>query len=276
LARDVERYLRDEPVRACPPSVWYRVRKFARRHRAGVATGAVALVSLVLVGGGVGWAARDRAARQTRTAAAGQAAVDEAQHFQREGKWPPGQAAAERAEALLTSGGGGAGLRESVRELLADLRMVAKLDEVRLQGSGLKDGRFDSEAADRGYAAAFRDYGIDVEALSPREAAARIGARTIRVELAAGLDGWAETGRWVPQKGRKSGLDLLAVARAADPDPSRAALRGAVLRGDRLALVRQAAAEEIRSLPPATLVLLARCLASMGHLPEATALLRRA
>src|SRR5262249_30441325 len=32
LARDVERYLHDEPVQACPPSPWYRVRKFVRRH----------------------------------------------------------------------------------------------------------------------------------------------------------------------------------------------------------------------------------------------------
>src|SRR5690606_35747116 len=33
LAADVERYLHDEPVQACPPSAGYRFRKFARRHR---------------------------------------------------------------------------------------------------------------------------------------------------------------------------------------------------------------------------------------------------
>jgi serine/threonine protein kinase/tetratricopeptide (TPR) repeat protein len=36
LARDVERYLRDEPVSACPPSAAYRMRKLARRHRLAV------------------------------------------------------------------------------------------------------------------------------------------------------------------------------------------------------------------------------------------------
>ena len=30
LARDIERYLHDEPVQACPPSASYRFRKFAR------------------------------------------------------------------------------------------------------------------------------------------------------------------------------------------------------------------------------------------------------
>ncbi|MHC5542694.1 serine/threonine-protein kinase, partial [Singulisphaera rosea] len=33
LARDVERYLKDEPVEACPPSTGYLLRKFTRRYR---------------------------------------------------------------------------------------------------------------------------------------------------------------------------------------------------------------------------------------------------
>src|SRR5262249_27386156 len=32
LAMDLQRYLCDEPVLACPPSAWYRLRKFARRN----------------------------------------------------------------------------------------------------------------------------------------------------------------------------------------------------------------------------------------------------
>ena len=33
MARDIERYLHDEPVEACPPTTSYRLRKFTRRHR---------------------------------------------------------------------------------------------------------------------------------------------------------------------------------------------------------------------------------------------------
>jgi non-specific serine/threonine protein kinase/serine/threonine-protein kinase len=49
LATDVRRYLRDQPVEASPPSTTYRVRKFIRRHRVGVAAGA-ALIALLLAG----------------------------------------------------------------------------------------------------------------------------------------------------------------------------------------------------------------------------------
>lgn len=47
LSDDVERYLRDEPVLARPPSRAYRAAKFARRHRLGITAAAVATVALV-------------------------------------------------------------------------------------------------------------------------------------------------------------------------------------------------------------------------------------
>ena len=49
LEADLQRHLNDEPVMASPPSLRYRATKFARRHRAGVAAGA--LVALTIVGG---------------------------------------------------------------------------------------------------------------------------------------------------------------------------------------------------------------------------------
>ena len=48
LARDVQRFLDGDPVEACPPSASYRLRKFARKHRATLATiGAFAVLLLV-------------------------------------------------------------------------------------------------------------------------------------------------------------------------------------------------------------------------------------
>jgi serine/threonine protein kinase len=48
FAADVQRYLHDEPVQACPPSAWYKFRKFARRNKAALATAAVVVVAGLL------------------------------------------------------------------------------------------------------------------------------------------------------------------------------------------------------------------------------------
>ena len=48
LADDIERYLRSEPIAARPASAGYRLAKFTRRHKAGVAAAAVALLALVV------------------------------------------------------------------------------------------------------------------------------------------------------------------------------------------------------------------------------------
>jgi serine/threonine protein kinase/WD40 repeat protein len=52
FAADVQRYLQDEPVQACPPSLGYRARKLVRRHKGPVL--AASLVVLALVGGIIG------------------------------------------------------------------------------------------------------------------------------------------------------------------------------------------------------------------------------
>jgi serine/threonine protein kinase/tetratricopeptide (TPR) repeat protein len=47
LARDVERYLHDEPVQACPPSAAYRLKKFIRRNKVGVLAGSAIAAALI-------------------------------------------------------------------------------------------------------------------------------------------------------------------------------------------------------------------------------------
>jgi WD40 repeat protein len=67
LGRDIQRYLADEVVEARPPTVGYRLRKFARRNRGRVV--AAALVLLVLVAGVIGTTAGLIEARGQRDAA---------------------------------------------------------------------------------------------------------------------------------------------------------------------------------------------------------------
>ncbi len=49
LGRDIERYLKDEPVEASPPGRWYRFSKFVRRNK--VVVSAAAAVSAAVIGG---------------------------------------------------------------------------------------------------------------------------------------------------------------------------------------------------------------------------------
>jgi serine/threonine protein kinase len=64
LARDVQRYLADEPVEACPPSRGYRLRKYARKYKRVLATAggfAVLLVTAAATSVGLAsWAFRER------------------------------------------------------------------------------------------------------------------------------------------------------------------------------------------------------------------------
>ncbi|MEX2141936.1 MAG: protein kinase [Pirellulales bacterium] len=48
FAADLKRYLTDEPVEACPPTVRYRFAKFARRNRTALTTAALVALALVL------------------------------------------------------------------------------------------------------------------------------------------------------------------------------------------------------------------------------------
>ena len=70
LARDVERYLNNEPVEACPPSASYQLRKLARRYRGPLLAAAVVAALLVVAAAVSTWlAVRAVAAERAAVAA---------------------------------------------------------------------------------------------------------------------------------------------------------------------------------------------------------------
>ncbi len=66
LAEDIQRHLRNEPVRARPPSSAYRVGKFARRHKFGVVTAAGLFLLLLVFAGVMSFQARRLAVQRDR------------------------------------------------------------------------------------------------------------------------------------------------------------------------------------------------------------------
>jgi serine/threonine-protein kinase len=144
-----------------------------------------------------------------------------------------------------------------------------------------------------GFTEAFREFGIDVPELPVDEAAQRIRARSVRLELAWALDYWSTKRIFVASAIRamieqKTGVrqadrpqlnwqHLLEVAKVADPDPWRNRLRDAMKRGnDRNTLLDLAATAPMRQLSPSTLYLLGDALQKALDRPAALTLLLKA
>jgi hypothetical protein len=264
LADDLERWLKDEPIRAKRPTLVQRGRKWARRHRPVVWAAAVCcLVAVTATVASLAFIAGERAERHAKVAEA----LQEAGQALSEGNEPGARAAVERVAGLLTGAGGNRRLQQLLEQVKADLRMLADLEFARLQQAEVKDGHFDNERADPLYAEAFRKYNLPVLELEPDEAARRIAASAIREQLLAALVDWAKF-----QKDFGRYKQLAALVRLADDDPWRQKLFAAV-NGKQLA--RLAEQPEALDQPPARLVLLANILARTDR-PAAVKFLRRA
>jgi serine/threonine protein kinase len=133
LAMDVQRYLHDETVQACPPSAGYRFRKFARRNKVALAVSALVLCCLVLLGSGIGWAVRDRTARQARVSGQLELILDEVARLEQAEKWSDALLAARRAEPALATGEAPPDIQERAQQALADLQLVQQLEDIRVR-----------------------------------------------------------------------------------------------------------------------------------------------
>jgi serine/threonine protein kinase/Tfp pilus assembly protein PilF len=257
LAEDLDRYLRDEPIRAKRPSLVMRLRKWARRHQPVVwSAAAFLLLALITLASCIGWVVRDRIARETATDQAAEKALQEAIELQEKGKWPQALDSAKLAEGIL-AGGGSDQLRQRVRERRDDLEMVLRLENIRVPPLERSIQNFHPTGKDEAaYARAFRDFGIDVEVLEPGEAAERIRKRSNWLELAVALDNWAECRRRKRGNHDATGEKLLMIAKIVDPDPWRVEMRNAMARHDVRALQRLADTAHVRESPVPTLSLL--------------------
>jgi Flp pilus assembly protein TadD len=174
-----------------------------------------------------------------------------------------------------------------------DRRMLDRLIEIRAQRAGathIAQGppRQYRIGAVVEYAQAFREYGIDVEAMSPGEMAEKIRARpAVTAQLAAALDDWAlecaERYRFLEEifpADQQDWQNLVEAARLADPDPHRNLLRRALgqqpFEIDTAALVEMAKPASVAGLPPFTVQLLAAALRRAGDEDAALAALKSA
>jgi eukaryotic-like serine/threonine-protein kinase len=272
FAMDVQRYLADEPVLACPPSAGYRLRKFVRRNRTALAAAGLVLLCIVLVGGVIGSVVRDRAERRREAEGRTFEALKAAEPRLDDGHpWDPTLvSAAQRVEAELDGGALGPEARRRAEQLRQDVRMLAELDQIRRRAEGRRTAMFDSAKAAKQYAAAFAAYGLDVAALEPSQAAVRVRDSAIREALLGGLDAWMQA-ELVTDRTR-----LRAVADGADDSAWRRAFREAALARDATRLQTLAGQAEALAQPPDVLARLGSVLEAASLPNRAEAVLRQA
>jgi serine/threonine protein kinase/Flp pilus assembly protein TadD len=272
FAADVQHYLNNEPVQACPPSVWYRARKFTRRNRAALAITTVILLTALALAGSLGWTLQERAGRRATTRQGIAQSLQEATALLRRGNAAEASAAIRKAEGFLAGGEAAEDLADAISQARMDVNTLALLQEARLRRITFHRGTFATSAAEPAFAAAFAQYGLDLDALTPEEAAARIADSAIRENLVAALDEWA----FVVRRDWAGIYRLLAIARLVDHDAWRNQFRdlGPVTRR-KDDLVRLAKRPESLSQPPASIALLGEALFRVGAEQEAVQLLRQ-
>ena len=168
--------------------------------------------------------------------------------------------------------------RDAAEAAEKDRRIVERLAAI-LNDFGVHG---DDRKADAEYASAFRAYGVDLDALDPAAAGRVLAASPAAADLASALDQWAFLRRGRALRDPVGAERLVAMARAADPDPWRNRLRDTLGRMEggparRLeALERLAATADVDHLPVASVTRLAASLAFLGRRGTAIALLRRA
>jgi serine/threonine protein kinase len=258
LAADVERFLRDEAVQARPHSTAYRLRKFVRRHKTGIAIGTLSCVVLAsLIVSTVVYVYQKERQDQQRIAIEQAVAkdLDMADLWQAQERWASALQAIEQAKARITERGQSA-LQAEVEGRRRNAALVVQLEKIAMLGaSQLGPNLRDVKGMDEAYGAAFADYGLNLKALPQAEAVRLIRASSVCNYLVKALDNWSF---YLNHWGQKSeaGERLRAIAQQADDDAWRKQLREPQIIGDRKTLISLAESESVLAQPPESVMIL--------------------
>jgi serine/threonine protein kinase len=137
FAMDVQRYLADEPVLACPPSARYRLRKFAQRNKVTLTIASVLALALIAISAAGVFAYRNRLSQEQRRAE--QLAHEEQLQAQRR------QNALEKALMAAMSGD----FKEAEKEISEAELLGASTGQVHMLGGQVALYRGDTDAAIR-------------------------------------------------------------------------------------------------------------------------------
>jgi tetratricopeptide (TPR) repeat protein/serine/threonine protein kinase len=189
-------------------------RERRKRRRVLFALAAAVLALLLLGGAGLAYVGQQRA----RAAQAVDSALTDAEALQRQARWEEAGAVLSQARLRLGEEGSEA-LLANLRQAEDNLKLVARLDAIRLSRADTGKGRLSYGKAARAYAQTFQEAGLGLPG-DPAAVAARVRDSSVAGPLVSALDDWA-----LATDDAAVRSWALAVARAADPDPWRNRVR---------------------------------------------------
>jgi folylpolyglutamate synthase/dihydropteroate synthase len=233
-------------------------------------------IAVLIAAAALGWGARDRRAheqsvanerlaKQAKTSGQLELILTEVARLEKAERWSEALSSLARAEAVIEVGEAPVKLQEHVHQVLADLKLIQRLEETRAQ-SGTPWGVdvVHNRETEQAYAKAFREFGIDVDSLPVSEAVRKITERdAIASALLPALNDWGV----VRSTGRDDAASrrLMDVIQGADPDLWRKQVRDALIRKDWTGIERLARSHDLDQQPAATLSLVCSVLTSRAR-----------
>ncbi|MCP4251526.1 MAG: protein kinase [bacterium] len=254
LSADVGRHLSDEPVSAGPPGMLYRLGKFGRRNRAGLAVaGVLTLIGAILIAGGLWVRAGRLESERAQTLLVNDALEHAALALGRaiqssvgdQTEWLVARAAGRHLEQTLMPEHIEPPTRERATAFLQDLdqadadrQMIEHIEQVVIAGATHTD-KDSWLGMERELREAFAGYGIPLEHDARKQVADKIRSSRIPDNLGDGLELWLGTVGQLTMFGEQlmtkdQFFAWVETLYEADPDPFRTAVRKLVYAGRRL------------------------------------------
>jgi tetratricopeptide (TPR) repeat protein len=263
FAMDVQRFLADEPVLACPPSALYRLRKFARRNKTALRVGCLILFFVLLLGAVGGWVAFDRGARRTKAVQDLDLALQRTELHLGQEKWADARAGLEQAERLAVEARPDPDrnerlidLRERLEAAERDQQFSAGYEDILLGVQSQIDvvnSRMTLKAIFPAIRQLFSQYGMPWVDTPLEKVAARINSRSepVRHQLIAAL---YLAGAHVPAEETRIQEWLVELMKSADTDPWRKRIRQTVATKDWQAMEQLLREVDLATQPPSILI----------------------
>lgn len=249
-----------------------------RRFRLTLALAVSVLATVLLGGGGWWWMQSERAQRSAQVRAAVEAEFSASLQAAQEGLVHEALEAARRAQTLAAAGEVEPALRDRAGQFVAQAAAAAasadqeqqllqqdeilqqRLIELRLAqittiGNREREGELHAE-----FLAAFRDYGVDLDAAQITPALERIRERHIAEAVALALDDLGRLRRNLFGEHAEQFQRTAVLAMDLDADPERLRLRKAILDDDLSTMLELAAPDGLAKLPPGSIWVLSATL----------------